>query len=319
MDSGFWRGFAALLILLGRFAPAVGISGEAAAACAKVSAVDSFLPASRDSCSAAESPVDGFEMVGVIEGDEAALQRALNLVYKNREEYVAILFHASWCPFSKICRPNFNIMSSMFPTIGHFAFEESVIRPSILSRYGVHGFPTLFLLNSTMRVRYHGSRTISSLVSFYSDVTGIKPASVGSTSVDKVLDSSNLPEIEETPEQENCPFSWARSPEKLLQQDTYLALASAFVLLRLLYHLVPKLNARVTRAWRRHMQYASLLNLWDHFQANLQEAKQGLNMLNPCKRSNLQKRAMNAKAWASKSLATVSIGEPSTSRAQSTN
>jgi len=43
---------------------------------------------------------------------------------------------------------------------------------SILSRYGVHGFPTLFLLNSTMRVRYHGSRTINSLVAFYSDVTG---------------------------------------------------------------------------------------------------------------------------------------------------
>jgi len=62
-------------------------------------------------------------------GDEAALQRALNLVYKNREEYVAVLFHASWCPFSKICRPDFNIMSSKFPTIRHFAFEESVIRP----------------------------------------------------------------------------------------------------------------------------------------------------------------------------------------------
>lgn len=43
---------------------------------------------------------------------------------------------------------------------------------SILSKYGVHGFPTLFLLNSTMRVRYHGSRTFGSLVAFYSDVTG---------------------------------------------------------------------------------------------------------------------------------------------------
>lgn len=43
---------------------------------------------------------------------------------------------------------------------------------SILSKYGVHGFPTLFILNSTMRVRYHGSRTLASLVGFYNDVTG---------------------------------------------------------------------------------------------------------------------------------------------------
>jgi hypothetical protein len=50
---------------------------------------------------------------------------------------------------------------------------------SILSKYGVHGFPTLFLLNSTMRVRYQGSRTLGSLVSFYSDETG-KPFQFGS-------------------------------------------------------------------------------------------------------------------------------------------
>lgn len=43
---------------------------------------------------------------------------------------------------------------------------------SILSKYGVHGFPTLFILNSTMRVRYHGSRTLASLIGFYNDVTG---------------------------------------------------------------------------------------------------------------------------------------------------
>ena len=43
---------------------------------------------------------------------------------------------------------------------------------SIPSKYGVHGFPTLFLLNSTMRVRYHGNRSFESLGAFYSDVTG---------------------------------------------------------------------------------------------------------------------------------------------------
>lgn len=43
---------------------------------------------------------------------------------------------------------------------------------SILSKYGVHGFPTIFLMNSSMRVRYHGSRSLNSLVAFYRDVTG---------------------------------------------------------------------------------------------------------------------------------------------------
>lgn len=43
---------------------------------------------------------------------------------------------------------------------------------SILSKYGVYGFPTLILLNSTMRVRYQGSRTLDSLITFYGDVTG---------------------------------------------------------------------------------------------------------------------------------------------------
>ncbi|KAJ6791745.1 5'-adenylylsulfate reductase-like 3 [Iris pallida] len=247
--------------------------------------------------------------MGVMEGDEVALQRAVNLVYRNKDEYVAVLFHASWCSFSKICRPNFDIMSSLFPAIRHFAFEESVIRPSILSRYGVHGFPTLFLLNSTMRVRYHGSRSINSLVGFYSDVTGAKPALLYSTAMKKV-DPSSIPKLDEDTDQENCPFSWARSPEKLLQQDTYLALASSFVLLRLLYFLLPKLNSCVERTWRRRMQLASLMSLWDYFQ----KAKQGLSSLIPHKRSNLQEGALNAKAWASKSLASVSIGESSSVR-----
>lgn len=43
---------------------------------------------------------------------------------------------------------------------------------SILSKYGVHGFPTLFLLNSKMRVRYHGNRSFESLSTFYNEVTG---------------------------------------------------------------------------------------------------------------------------------------------------
>eukprot|EP00258_Populus_trichocarpa_P002411 XP_002302300.3 5'-adenylylsulfate reductase-like 4 [Populus trichocarpa] len=129
---------------------------------------------------------------GVTEGDEISLQKALSLVQKNSHEYVALLFYASWCPFSGTFRPSFSILSSLYPVIPHFAIEESSIRPSILSKYGVHGFPTLFLLNSTMRVRYHGSRTLGSLVAFYSDVTGIKTAFLDEGSVDEYHTMKNM-------------------------------------------------------------------------------------------------------------------------------
>ncbi|MCL7050187.1 hypothetical protein MKW94_020113 [Papaver nudicaule] len=135
--------------------------------CSPIFITDSILR-SRDFCPNFDSAAAG---VGVTEGDDVSLQKVLNLVHKNSHDYVAVLFYASWCPFSRTCRPTFAAMSSLYPSILHFAFEESVVKPSILSRYGVHGFPTLFLFNSTMRVWYHGSRTLSSLVAFYSDVT----------------------------------------------------------------------------------------------------------------------------------------------------
>ncbi|XP_072989846.1 5'-adenylylsulfate reductase-like 3 [Typha latifolia] len=300
-----WRTALLLLLAAGEIL-AVAAVGEV---CPRLSSADSILgrPAS---CSALEYPARGGDPMGVLEGDEATLHRALNLVYSNSENYVAVLFYASWCPFSRICNSNFHRLSSLFPAIRHFAFEESVIRPSILSRYGVHGFPTLFLLNSTMRVRYHGPRTVSSLVAFFKDVTGVNPMSLDSIPMDKIVDSSNVAAVKEDTEQEDCPFSWARSPEKLLQQDTYLALASSFLLLRLLYILLPKLNACVKNAWRRHTRFASLMNLSE---ASIDQIRLGFKGLLPSKRRNLQ-GAMSASAWASKSLASVSIGEPSSGR-----
>lgn len=62
-------------------------------------------------------------------GDEASLQMALNMVHKNRYEYVAVLFYASWCQFSKSFRPSFSILSSLYPSIPHFAIQESAVRP----------------------------------------------------------------------------------------------------------------------------------------------------------------------------------------------
>jgi len=108
--------------------------------------------------------------------------------------------------------------------------------------------------------------------------------------------------------EENCPFWWARSPEKILQQDTYLALATAFVILRLLYRLFPKIDS-----FARHNLFANLMGAHEYFLTYLEQARQKFHRLYPSssKRGNLQEGAMNATAWASKSLASVSIGEPS--------
>lgn len=257
------------------------------------------------------------DRVGVIEGDEATLAKAVNLLHTNKEDYVAVLFYASWCPFSQECRPHFEKLAYLFPTIRHFVFEESTIRPSIISQYGIHGYPTLFLVNSTILVRYHGPRTVKSLAAFYSDVSGVN-ASMDSTIAD-VIPSSDTIELKKDAEQEDCPFWWARSPEKMLQQDTYLALAAAFLILRLLYLLFPKIISFAKRAWKRHTLYANLMNVHEYFFTYLEQGRQTFNRVYPSKQGNLHEGARNATAWASKSLASVSIGEPSTSRMNSTN
>lgn len=310
----------ALLLLLLHISPAaVGHSSAASAppdACPVPTAVESILGPSY-TCSPPDRRLG--DPVGLIEGDEATLARAINLLHMNKDDYIAILFYASWCPFSQECKPNFEALAHLFPTIRHFAFEESAIRPSIISRYGIHGFPTLFLLNSTMRVRYHGPRTVKPLAAFYSDVSGIN-ASVKSTAEEAMVHSLEDIEPKKDVEQENCPFWWARSPENILQQDTYLALATSFVILRLLYLLFPKIVSLAKQAWRRHTLFGNLMGVHEYFFTYLDQARQKFNRLYPSKRGNLQEGARNATAWASKSLASVSIGEPSTiGRTNSTN
>ncbi|XP_039027171.1 5'-adenylylsulfate reductase-like 4 isoform X2 [Hibiscus syriacus] len=251
--------------------------------CPKVSVPDAIFDFRDSYCPIPSTHIESIEFVGVTVGDEVSFQKALNMVYKNSHQYVAVLFYASWCPFS-----------------------------SILSKYGVHGFPTFFLLNSTMRARYHGNRSLESLSAFYGDVTGIKN-SLDTISLDRISHLSNHEKHNST-EQESCPFPWARSPENLLRQETYLALATTFVLLRLLYLLYPTMLviAQFTRLVR-NVKFGALL---ERPLAYLKRAIQLFNSLKEpcCKRSNLQ-GAMNARAWASKSLATVSIGDTNTSRA----
>nr|GMD52299.1 5'-adenylylsulfate reductase-like 4 [Ipomoea batatas] len=248
----------------------------------------------------------------VVKGDEMSLQRALYMIHRRSHNYVVFLFYASWCPFSITFRPIFSVLSSLFPSIPHFAIEESAIKPSTLSKYGVHGLPTLFILNSTMRVQYHGPRTLDSLITFYNGVTGVKTSTEDGISLDKIGCSTSHDGYSGS-EQESCPFSWARSPENLLRQETYLMLATVFVLMRFLYALLPYIRRFAQFAYRSYNMRIS--SLWEHPLLYMHRGLQLFNSLKePCKRSNLQEGAMNAKVWASKSLASVSFGEASSSR-----
>ncbi|KAI3870721.1 hypothetical protein MKX03_005406 [Papaver bracteatum] len=244
------------------------------------------------------------------EGDEASLHKALNFVHQNSKEYVSVLFYGSQCHFSKTFRLTFAHLSSLYPSIHHFAVKESSIKPSMLSKYGVRGLPTLFLLNSTHRIRYHGSRTISSLNSFYSDVTGIKPASQDQLPLEKIVDTTDVEKLQEDAGQDdNYPLSWERFPKNLFQEEMYLTLATTFVILRLLYLGYPSLLSCAHCVWMKYnIHHISLVNLWEH---PLLTSIQVLNALKGpfAKASNLQERAINARSWASKSLASVSLSE----------
>lgn len=298
----------ALFLLLGKLTCADPVRVSSPPVCPLESVKDSILGSHDYTCSI--SGIRSFYTAGVIEGDEVALQKALHMVHKNTDDYVALLFYASWCPFSGTFRSSFSVQSSLFPSIPHFAIEESAVRPSILSKYGVHGLPTLFLLNSTMRVRYLGSRTLDSLVSFYGNVTGMKMASVDGVCLDKI-GCTGYQEKHKS-DKETCPFPWARFPENLLQQETCLALATLFVILRLLYFFFPTLRGCAQLAWRRCV--VKLRSLWEHPVVYLNRAIPLFNSLKePCKKSNLQEGAKNAKVWASKSLASVSFGDASSS------
>lgn len=304
-----WESGLVLLLVFGRLTCAEPDRVSSSSFCPPQSLTHSIFQFRDSICPS--SDIQSSHASAVVEGDEVSLQRALNMVYRNTHDYVAVLFYASWCSFSGTFRPSFSILSSLYPSIPHFAIEESVIRPSILSKYGVHGFPTLFILNSTMRVRYHGSRTLGSLTAFYGDVTGIKIAPTDKTPPDRIGNSTD--HEKHNSEQESCPFS----PENIFQEETYLALATIFVLSRLLYFIFPGLRVIAQSAWRRLFLNTSLRSLWEHplSYLNMNGSIQLFGSLKePCKRSNLHEGAINAKAWASKSLASVSFGEASTSR-----
>lgn len=104
-----------------------------------------------------------------------------------------------------------------------------------------------------------------------------------------------------------------------VEDEIYLALATIFVLTRLIYFLYPTVLV-CGQCVVNYMRSMSFLGSLEHFLGYLQQAtvhsssnSTYCTRMESRKRSNFQEGAMNARVWASKSLATVStIGETST-------
>lgn len=63
----------------------------------------------------------------LLQVDGNFLERAL--ASKQRTGYTAVLFYASWCPFSCSMYPTFGMLSFKFPQVEHLAIEQSSALP----------------------------------------------------------------------------------------------------------------------------------------------------------------------------------------------
>ncbi|KAH6759665.1 hypothetical protein C2S51_016614 [Perilla frutescens var. frutescens] len=176
-----------------------------------------------------------------------SLESAMSSIRNN--EYAAVLFYASWCPFSSIFQSSFSTLSSMYPQIKHIMVDQTSVLPSVFSRYGIHSVPSLLIVNQRTRVRYHGRKDLHSIVNFYKRTTGLDPV------VDMVEGTSCSSESEQKVLQL---WRGGASSKDTFLREPYLLLAIMFVLSRAFLYLFPEIASRVMAIW---LAYIPRLNM----------------------------------------------------------
>ncbi|XP_050244912.1 5'-adenylylsulfate reductase-like 5 isoform X1 [Quercus robur] len=263
-----------------------------------------FLYALQSQCPISISPNPPLQ----VDGD--FLDRALASKWRN--EYIVVLFHASWCPFSRSVLPSFETLNSMFPQIEHMTIEQSSAMPSIFSRYGIHSLPSILMVNRTSRVRYRGPKNLISLVQFYKKTTGLEPVQYF---------SENQPISLEGGEKSIFQSLNSLLLKEISKREPYLVFSILFICFRLLVHILPEVLSCLKAFW---VSYVPHLNL-DIFGETSQVMGRILNMIDVrrvwtklrlSKTRNFQEGAKNARVWAS-SLASVALGESSSARSSS--
>ncbi|KAM1735241.1 hypothetical protein FF2_013410 [Malus domestica] len=238
------------------------------------------------------------------------LDRAL--ASQQRTDYAAVLFYASWCPFSRIMYPTFEKLSFMFPQVEHLAIEQSSALPSVFSRYGIHSFPSILIVNQTSRVRYHGPKSLSLLAQFYQKTTGLKP--VQYFDGDQIV-SLNIREKSLIQSMSNM------SLREISRREPYLAFAILFLCLRVILYTFPKVLTRLQAFWVLYVPHFNLGIFGETSQIMgrilpMVDVRRIWTKLRLCKTRNFHEGAKNARVWAS-SLTSVSLGESSSARSSS--
>ncbi|CAI9101042.1 OLC1v1038268C1 [Oldenlandia corymbosa var. corymbosa] len=233
------------------------------------------------------------------------LERAL--ATKGKNSYTAVLFYASWCPFSQAAHVNFKALSYMYPHIEHLAVEQSSAMPSLFSRYGIHSLPTILMVNQNSRKRFHGSAELDPLIEFYQKTTGSEPVHY------VILDQSES----SVSSQKTIMQSWiGASMEEIFAREPYLILSVLFIIIRFLIYVAPRILYALRPIW---VSYRPRINL-EIFGETRQilghilhiiDLKRIWSKLRLCKTRNFHRGARNAQVWAS--LASVSLGKTSTS------
>ncbi|CAN1132305.1 5'-adenylylsulfate reductase-like 5 [Linum perenne] len=231
--------------------------------------------------------------------------------------YTSVFFYASWCPFSQSMRPKFESLAAMFPQIEHLAVEQSYAFPryaqlTVFSRYGVHSFPSILLVNQTMKVRYRGPKDLQSLMQFYVKTTGLEPV-------------QHLTEAEATNLQSDGNSilqPWDGSPlEQVLRREPYLALSILFLCFRVMLFFSPKLLLHLKSFCSSNIPRLNLGMFGETSQLferilHLVDVRRVWTKLRLCKARNFREGAKNCRVLAS-SFASVSLGESSSSTARS--
>ncbi|XP_031128611.1 5'-adenylylsulfate reductase-like 5 [Ipomoea triloba] len=231
------------------------------------------------------------------------------LASTDQDVYTSVLFYASWCPFSKSFLSVFEDLKYMYPQIEHVAVEQSSATPRLLSRYGIHSFPAILMVNQTLRVRFHGSKDLTPLIMFYRKTTGHVPVHfIG-------MNRSGSSRNDGNPTM--GPNIWPSLNDKLVQ-DPYLVFAMAFLCLRAILFVCLRVWHQVKALCVRFEPHLNLGIIGENSQIlgrilHMLNVKMIWTRLRLCKNRNFHHSATNARLWAS-SFPSVSLGESSTSR-----
>ncbi|PSS33701.1 5'-adenylylsulfate reductase-like [Actinidia chinensis var. chinensis] len=240
-----------------------------------------------------------------IKMDAESVDRTLSSSQTN--VYTAVLFYASWCPFSSDVRSKFAALSSMFPQIKHVMVEQSSAMPSVLSRYGIHSLPSMLIVNQTARVRYHGPKDLTSFVLFYKRTTGLHP--VADVTEDQGSYSESGHKVH--------PWN-GNSLKEILMREPYLVFSVLFLFLRVFLYFFPNIISCLIALWVACLPHLNVAIFGESRQflgrvLYLVDIKRVWGKLKICKNRNFHNGARSARVWAS-SFTSVSLGETSSVR-----